>query len=175
MHGEVYFLSWCDMLFYKHQLGTYQVYSAVTYKKNLIFVSLRLLNSVVYSYNVVRWLLVPHGVFSSACMYPTAIVNPLTAGNTWVWTPHYGYWWPGAEAPGHQYPLCWWNIIWDQFYTDILHLKGTNNLRKMKIDSERKKIPICLRVNQSNKLNSYSDNLDTWRPKQTLFFVTEDI
>ena len=24
---------------------------------------------------------------------------------------HYGYWWSGALAPGHQYPQCWVNII----------------------------------------------------------------
>ena len=33
--------------------------------------------------------------------------------NSWkhlVCTQHCSYWWPGAKAPGHQYPQCWPNI-----------------------------------------------------------------
>ena len=32
------------------------------------------------------------------------------AGNIWVSTQHCSYRWPGAKAPGHQYPQCWPNI-----------------------------------------------------------------
>ena len=29
---------------------------------------------------------------------PLAVLNPYIAGNTWVCTQHYDYWWPGAKA-----------------------------------------------------------------------------
>ena len=46
-------------------------------------------------------------------------VNPLTAGNTWMWTQHCGYWelgdktpWElGAKTPSHQYLQWWLNIL----------------------------------------------------------------
>ena len=28
----------------------------------------------------------------------------------WVYTQQCGYWWPGAKAPGHQYPHAWLNM-----------------------------------------------------------------
>ena len=34
------------------------------------------------------------------------LVNSWTCENAWVHTQHCGYWWPGAKAPGHQYPWC---------------------------------------------------------------------
>ena len=36
-------------------------------------------------------------------------VNPWTDGNAWMHNQHCGYWCPGAKAPGHQYPQCWFS------------------------------------------------------------------
>ena len=38
------------------------------------------------------------------------VINPSIAENAWVCTQHWGYWYPGAVAPGHQHPQCWPNI-----------------------------------------------------------------
>ena len=48
--------------------------------------------------------MMPNGVTQPEC------VNPWIAGNLLEHTQHCGYWWPGAKAPGHQYPQCWPNI-----------------------------------------------------------------
>ena len=47
---------------------------------------------------------------SEAIGHPLHSLNPWTAGNTWVHSQHCGYWYPGAKAPGHQYPQCWLNV-----------------------------------------------------------------
>ena len=41
----------------------------------------------------------------------THICIYITIGSTLVCTQHCSYWYPGAKAPGHQYPQCWLNIL----------------------------------------------------------------
>ena len=62
-------------------------------------------------------------------------------------TQHCGYWWPGAKAPGHQYPLCWLNT---HCMRPVLCKNVTfvvNNIRKKKKEIVfYKKWSSCLRV-----------------------------
>ena len=62
----------------------------------------------------------------------------LAAGHARVHIQHYGCWWPGAKAPGLQYPKCWWNnnfIAWVS-YENIIFI----------MNRHFKRYPNCIRA-----------------------------
>ena len=62
-------------------------------------------NMITISYNIyyINWIFCTvDGVWSH--------FNPYTTGNAWVHNQHCGYCFPGAKAPGHQYPQCWLTV-----------------------------------------------------------------
>ena len=53
--------------------------------------------------------------------------RPYIAGNAWVYTQHYGYSWPGAKTPSHQYPQCWQNYHCTGTYKGLKFVTAKQN------------------------------------------------
>ena len=110
----------------KPKKALFLYYSDIFWEENVVMLLLRWVicarASCVYLNYMKRQVIWEQGLhyckfpLNSLVYYPQSswntayLINPWTTGNIWVLMKHCGYRWPGAKAPGHQYPQCQLNI-----------------------------------------------------------------
>ena len=100
------------------------------------------------------------------------LIHIWAAGDTWVCNQRCGYWWPGANAPGRQYPQCWHNhyCVTQDSYKNITYIG--NNRRNLNCILKKKDpflVCVCSVFHAANHItNTYnraitSTKLVSWR------------
>ena len=93
----------------------------------------------------------------------------------WIYNQHCGYWWPGALAPGHQWPQCWL-CIHMHFHGLILasfiqHIGKGRALQFMELNY----YPLHLKSETRNKFFTIAVSFNTMRCEQNAWHFADDI